>query len=640
MRHAIGDRLQHFEIIAHLGTGGMGEVYKARDARLNRVVAIKILSEKFSDRFEREARAISALNHPHICTLHDVGPGYLVMELVEGETLAERLQKGRLPMDVVLRHGAEMADALAAAHAKGIIHRDLKPGNLMVTKSGIKVLDFGLAKMTQSDETLTVSKVIQGTPAYMSPEQLEGKACDPRTDIFALGLVLYEMATGKRKGQGEVANLGELSERFAHVVERCLEPDPENRWQSARDVRAELEWAAKNQISRPQPASGSRARLAALLFSGLVAAGLAGVGVWWLTPHAAPVTQSVARFTVELPSGDNLPIDTGLPISIALTPSGEQLLYVGQRSGVHQIFARRRDELAAVPVAGTEGAVMPFVSPTGEWIGFVSGGQLKKVPITGGPPISLAEAPVPSGATWGTDGRIVFSPTWSSGLLIVSEQGGSARPLTTLDTANGEEAHREPSFLPGNRSLLFVVRLNDGRHQIQCLDLASGRRRTLTEGRTPLYATTGHLIFSREATLFAAPFDLGTLELHGMPLPVLDGVTTDGAKSHVALAADGTLAYVPAAAHDRRLVWVDMQGRVRAASADLRSFWHPRLSPDGKRIVVHVGGEQGGIWVYERDRGTRMRLNTSGTRPIWTPDGTGITFQWQRSLCSQGRWGR
>ena len=277
MPHAIGDRLQHFEILAHLGAGGMGEVYKARDARISRLVAIKVLSERFSDRFEREARAISALNHPHICTLYDVGPGYLVMELVEGETLAARLQKGRLPIDLVLRYGNQIADALATAHASGIIHRDLKPGNLMVTKSGIKVLDFGLAKITHVDETLTASHVIQGTPAYMAPEQLEGSThCDARTDIYALGLVLYEMATGKRLKQGEVVSLEGLPERFAHVLEKCVKSEPEDRWQSARDVRSELEWASKS------PALESRSKLslrwawalAALACAGLVIAAI------------------------------------------------------------------------------------------------------------------------------------------------------------------------------------------------------------------------------------------------------------------------------------------------------------------------------------------------------------------------------
>ena len=245
MSLSVGDRLDHFEILTRIGAGGMGEVYKARDTRLNRLVAIKISNEVISDRCEREARAISGLNHPHICTLYDVGPNYLVMELVEGDTLAARLGKGPLSMELVLRYGVQIADAVAAAHAKGIVHRDLKPGNIMVNKSGIKVLDFGLAKNTQTDETLTASHVIQGTPAYMAPEQLEGRQCDARTDIFALGLILYEMATGKRLQSGQTAAMDGMPEGFAHVVERCLEKDPENRWQSTSDIKAELEWAGK-----------------------------------------------------------------------------------------------------------------------------------------------------------------------------------------------------------------------------------------------------------------------------------------------------------------------------------------------------------------------------------------------------------
>jgi eukaryotic-like serine/threonine-protein kinase len=619
-----GHRLGPYEILAPLGAGGMGEVYKARDTRLGRLVAIKISAEQFSSRFASEARAISALNHQNICTLHDVGANYLVMELVDGDTLAAHLRKGPLPMELAIRYGAQLADALAAAHAKGIIHRDLKPANIMAIKSGIKVLDFGLAKIAQGDDTVTASHVAAGTPAYMAPEQLEGKPCDVRTDIFALGLVLYEIATGKRTSaaQGQSSLMDGLPVQFAHVVARCLEQDPENRWQSAADVRAELEWAGNSQAAQT-PLPRSRGPLvwggAALAFAGLLAFAGYTFGVLRSRASSASLSAPLTRFAIELAATDQFPIDLALPGFLGVAANG-RVFYAARREGTHRLYSRGLDELAGSPVPGTEGAMMPFFSPDAKWIGFAAGGELKKAPVSGGPAETVCAAMSPTGASWGSNDSIVFAPTWNSGLLQVSARGGNPKPLTTLNTADGEITHRDPHVLPGGSGVLFtnVVRQVP---RIEVVVPSSGRRRVVTEGSNPVYLA-GYLVLSRGQTLLAASFDLRTLELAGPPVPVLEGIR----ERNFAIGADGTLAYVPLLSPLARLVWVDRQGRVTPLSEDRRAFNHPRLSPDGKRVAVNTGDES--IWIYETNGGSRTRLTEKppATRPIWTPDGKSITF--------------
>jgi serine/threonine protein kinase len=381
----------------------MGEVYKARDTRLGRLVAIKIAAAQFSSRFESEARAISALNHPNICTLHDIGPNYLVMELVDGETLAALLRKGALPIDRVLFYGARIADALAAAHAQGITHRDLKPANIMVVKSGIKVLDFGLAKMTLPDETVTASNVALGTPAYMSPEQREGRPCDARTDIFALGLVLYEMATGKRYSSAQDGPaMNGLPIQFAHVVERCLEPEPENRWQSVRDVRAELEWGARTP-SAQIPQYKSRAPWISggvVVISVLLTLSAFLIGFWRSAPSSAGGVQPVTRFAIDLAPTEQFPIDVALPGFLGVAPDG-RVFYAMRRDGTVQLYVRGLGDLEAALIPGTEGAMMPFLSPDGNWIGFASKGELRRVSASGGPAETLTAAVSPRGAVGG-----------------------------------------------------------------------------------------------------------------------------------------------------------------------------------------------------------------------------------------------
>ena len=449
---APGTKLGPYEILSRIGEGGMGEVYKARDMRLGRTVAIKTVKEEFTGRFMREARAISALNHSHICALYDIGSDYLVMELMEGETLANRLQRGRLPTELVLQFGAETADALAAAHTKGIIHRDLKPANIMVTKSGIKVLDFGLAKFAGdhgSDEaetdTATGSQAIIGTPAYMAPEQLEGKECDARTDIFTLGLVLYEMATGNRAFAGDsratlIAEimhcqpaLGELSPpRFAHVVERCLEKDAENRWQTARDVALELRWTKQEHAQPPlqlQSAGSGRRQWAGLLLAAIFLASAVALSRLYSRPD--PTGALTVEFSVTPPVEA---ASFAMDVAVAVSPDGSYLaLRAVGRDGKESLWVRPMDSSVTRQLPGTTGAMGFFWSPDNRSIAFVAAGRLRKVDIRGGPAVELCDFPISginSSGTWSHDGVIIFAPAGNDGLYRISHQGGAVERVT------------------------------------------------------------------------------------------------------------------------------------------------------------------------------------------------------------------
>lgn len=449
-----GTRLGPYRVEGLLGAGGMGQVFRATDTRLDRAVAIKVVNEQFSHRFEREARAISGFNHPHICTLYDVGPTYLVMELVEGENLASRLKRGPLPIDLVLRYGIETADALAAAHDRGVIHRDLKPGNLMVTKSGIKVLDFGVARIIHGDTTLTATGLIQGTPAYMAPEQLEGKPGDGRTDIYALGLVLYEMSTGTRLRQGEKPMLDKLPERFAHVIDRCLETEPEDRWQSARDVKAELRWAGAKRPASPRNPVPARW---IWLTVPLVCAGLVAAGAAISNRRSVRAPQPAARFVL---SFDQQTPDTfRVPVP---SPDGRSFVFsASSGDSPEALWLRPLDSVEARRLTGTDGATSPFWSPDGRWIGFFADGKLKKISPSGGPPFTIAALrQFREGATWGANGDIIFSPDHRAPLYRIHESGGSPRQITTLDRSRTENSHRAPTFLPDGRRFLFTARCN------------------------------------------------------------------------------------------------------------------------------------------------------------------------------------
>jgi serine/threonine protein kinase len=495
-----GRRLGPYEILSAIGAGGMGEVYRARDTRLDRIVAIKVLPPHLADRselrerFEREARTIASLNHPHICTLHDIGQqdgiNYLVMEYLEGETLAQRSQKGPLPLQQVLQYAIEISDALDKAHRKGVTHRDLKPGNIMLTKSGTKLLDFGLAKLKQEagpadvslsdlptgNDPLTAQGAILGTLQYMAPEQVEGKEVDARTDIFAFGAVVYEMATGKRafEGKSQASLIAAVLDReppamsslqpmtppaLDRVVKQCLAKDRDNRWQTAHDVCEELKWIAEggSQItSTPiSVAKGIRSlgRRELLIGVGelLLVAIVTGLAVWRLKPSP---TQPVTRAVIDLPPGQQLAgLDSGP--AIALSPDGTHLAYVASQGSTQQLYLRAMDSLESKPVPGTEGSVIPFFSPDGQWVGFFAGGNLKKVSVTGGATVTLGDALIPLGASWGSQGTIAFGQRNSAALVQLPDTGGAPKSVTRLE--KGEVAHCWPEFLPAARQCSLLL---------------------------------------------------------------------------------------------------------------------------------------------------------------------------------------
>jgi len=450
---ASGVQLGPYRIEGSLGAGGMGEVFQAVDTRLGRKVAIKISAQKFSGRFEREARAISALNHPHICTLYDVGPNYLVMEQVEGETLAARLKKSPVAMDQLLRYGAQIADALAAAHAKGIVHRDLKPGNIMLAKNGVKVLDFGLAKSPQ-DQSITGSAVL-GTPAYMAPEQMAGKEADARTDIYALGLVLCEMATGKRAVSGQIPPMEKLPPQLGHIIERCLAPDLEDRWQSASDVKAELEWAAKSgpQTSAPQrrKVPWLTASAAALLLAVLLGA------LFVLFRTTPPAAVQPVRFEIAPPERGRF---SG-PLVFVLSPDGRRIAFHATgRDGIMRLWVRSMESTESHSLAGTEGlAGAPFWSPDSRFLAFTipAAGKISKIDALGGPIQAICDLPknyvAQRGGAMSKEGIVIFG-TPESGLIRCSSSGGLPTPLTALDPSRQEIFHGRPAFLPDGRHFL------------------------------------------------------------------------------------------------------------------------------------------------------------------------------------------
>jgi serine/threonine protein kinase len=448
-------QLGPYKIEEAIGAGGMGEVFRAIDTRLGRKVAIKISSQQFDARFAREARAISALNHPHICTLYDIGPNYLVMELVEGQTLAAQLKKGKMSIADTLRYGSQIADALTEAHAKGIVHRDLKPSNIMLARSGVKVLDFGLAKQqTNPDETLTSSNVVIGTPAYMAPEQREGKAADWRTDIYALGLIFYEMATGKRAVQGQTPPMGNLPARLTHVIERCLAQDPEERWQSARDVRAESQWAARDTsqgAGLPKSRGGSRWLAAAAVLAVAV-----GATVVLMSGGARERSVLAQPFSFRIPIPDGLRMIGRSTFSVS--PDGRTLAFLAARSdGVEHVWVQRIGELEAKLLPDTESppdSASPFWSPDSKTIVFGSDRKLKKINlINGGPPQTICElSSFVSGGSWSRDDVIIFGDL-TRGVMRVPAAGGKPVPLTTIN--RGEGFHTFPVFLPDARHFFY-----------------------------------------------------------------------------------------------------------------------------------------------------------------------------------------
>jgi serine/threonine-protein kinase len=682
MSLAAGVRLGSYEIIELLGAGGMGEVYKARDTRLDRTVAIKILPSQlasdpqFRERFDREARSISQLNHPHICTLHDVGEhqgtAYLVMELLDGQTLARRLERGALAMTEALTIAIQVADALDAAHRAGIIHRDLKPGNIVLTKGGAKLLDFGLAKTTApavtaghsmlptTPQNLTAQGTILGTFQYMAPEQIEGQEADARTDVFAFGCVLYEMVTGRKAFQGktQASLLGAILKDepppirqvqplapapLDHVITRCLAKDPDQRWQSAADLAHELKWVA---ISSSDAGSarldvGNRRRERLLWGIAVVVASVAsGTAGWMFTRGNSSRPAAITRAVVPLASVQTLTL-TAFP-SIALSPDGRTLVYSRSVGGTSQLHVRAMDELQPRPIPGTEGGLNPFFSPDSQSLGFLSGRSIKTVAFGGGAPLTVFDGVTNlRGADWGDDGWIYFTPHFSQGLWRVPASGGKPEVLTTPDFAAGEKTHRWPCVLPGGKAVLLVVgtsrttTFDDAR--IEVLDLGTRIRRTLVQNGTyPRYLPTGHLLYARAGTLVAVAFDARRLELRGSPVTVQDNVSADPAYgfANFGVSGDGSLLYVPGSngGATRTFVMADRHGTT-TPRGDPGSYSLGRVSPDGTRVATYMVGATSQIAIADLTRGgswSRLTYEWDNENPIWTPDGAHLTFNSNR----------
>ena len=583
-----GTRLGPYEILAPLGAGGMGEVYKARDTRLERTVAVKVLPQHLSasaevrQRFEREAKTISQLSHPHICALYDVGregeTEYLVMELLEGETLLDRLAKGPLPLEQTLRYGVEIADALDKAHRQGIVHRDLKPANVMLTTSGVKLLDFGLAKaMTPATShgsltalptqaNLTQEGTILGTFQYMAPEQLEGKEADARSDIFAFGALLYEMATGRKAftGANQASLIGAILHTepaaisavhpmtppaFDRVVKTCLAKDPEDRWQSAADTRRELKWIGESSVAGVASPGGGRRKSRERLSWGLTAvAFLATLAAVMAAMRYADRAAALAR---PMRSAIFLPDKTAVR-GLAISPDGRRLVVVARdSSGKNLLWIRPLDSLSVQPLPGTENPSFPFWSPNSRFIGFFADGKLKKIDASGGPAQTLCDAPVNRGGSWNRAGVIIFAPAPDGPLYRVSASGGPPTPLTRFDPARGETSHRWPFFLPDGRHFLYVVASFGGRREgmgVYVGSLDSEEETFLVSANSRVaYAPPGYLLFARERTLLAQPFDWDGARIMGDPLPVAEQIQyfPQNYNTLFSVSENGTLLYQP-----------------------------------------------------------------------------------------------
>jgi serine/threonine-protein kinase len=673
----IGKTLAHYQVTALLGKGGMGEVYRARDTKLNRDVALKLLPSEFSGdperlmRFEREATTLASLQHANVASIygfeHDQGRRFLIMELVEGQELAERLEGGRIPVEEAIDIALQIAEGLEVAHAQGIVHRDLKPANIKITPThDVKILDFGLARAYAGDSgdgseteiansptitaAVTQAGVILGTAAYMSPEQARGRAIDKQTDVWSFGVVLYEMLTGDRLFEGETISdsIGAILHRepdldrlpavpaqIHTLLRHCLARDKKQRLRDIGDARIALE-EAKSAPASMQAAAASTGSWTRQLPWLIAAAAVAALGTTLLLGHDADEAEPTLRFTLSIPE-DRRP-NSALP-RLELSPNAGRLVYVGTRDGDDILYVRDLALGEDRPLEGTAGAQCPFFSPDGEWIAFTQEQKLKKISAMGGPPVTLCDARRLRGGHWGPNDKIVFTPDRAAGLLLVSASGGTPDTLTSISYVGAsfsEPTHRWPQFLPGGEAVIFTASENNSDYHeasIVAVSLADGSQKTIVPGGSfGRFVPGGFLVFARDDALFGVRFDPEQLESLGSPVPVMEGVGYDSAYGYAffTFSETGMLVYE----HDtssnsaQRLVWLDRNGMETEASAHVRAFRDAAISPDQSLVAIGMGVPgRTDIWILELERDTLTRLTFDGSNdinPRWSHDGEWI----------------
>jgi Tol biopolymer transport system component len=642
-----GAKLGPYELLAPIGAGGMGEVWKARDTRLDRIVALKISKTEFTQRFEREARAIAALNHPHICQLYDVGPNYLVMEYVEGTEL-----RGSMPVEKAIELAGQILEALDAAHRKGIVHRDLKPANILVTKAGVKVLDFGLAKMqaqaaavgADAPTAVSVEGTISGTLFYMAPEQLAGKTdVDSRADIFAFGCVLYEMLTGKRafEGSNAASVIAAVMERPApsvtevapasldRVLKRCLEKDRDERWQTARDLQWQL---ARTPADGGEPPRATKSAPMQWIVAGILGLALAGLAV--LHFRQKPVQMPVVRATIQPPENATFGAAFGINALPSVSPDGQRIAFAAHtRDGRTQLWIRPLDSVSAQPLPGTDGASFPFWSPDGKSIGFFAGGRLNRIDANGGPVLPLADASTVFGGSWSSQGVIVFAPTAAGVLRKVSAGGGAVSDAGKL--SREETTQRWPWFLLDGKHFLFAAGFPGvSRKAIRLGSLDSTESTKLLEADSDAIYSAGYILFLRGDTLMAQPFDPTSLQLSGEALPVVEHVSArDTSLGAISASVNGLLAYAGGTA-EFELGWFDRKGNRIGTLGEAAQFNHLNFSPDRRNLGVSITtGSNLDIWLYDVARGLRTRFTFDPASELdtgWSPDGRTIVFNSSR----------
>jgi serine/threonine-protein kinase len=661
----VGTRLGPYEILGLIGVGGMGEVHRARDTRLGRDVAIKTLPAGLAAdperlrRFEVEARAASLLSHPNILSVYDIGTSdgqpYIVSELLEGENLRERLNRGPLASRKVVEIGVAIAEALAAAHARGIVHRDLKPENLFLLRDGRpKILDFGIAKLATPDSAgqgtaqtmpaLTEVGVAVGTLGYMAPEQLRGKTVDHRSDIFAFGAILHEMIAGAPAFQRDsrIATTNavlesdppELADTVApalrRIIQRCVEKQPDLRFQSARDLAFALDTLSGKHSGTTATTTARRSMRFDWRWPAIAALLAALVGtVTWIARAPAPAPPAQMRRFLIPPPPEALITD------VAISPDGRHLVMAANPGGApatRRLYLRSFDQLEPRELPGTDGARQPFFSPDGAWVGFEALGKLKKVALAGGSPIALGDVLTMIGASWGPNGEIVVSQR-EQGLSVVSAEGGALRPLTTPDMGAGEIDHHAPSVLADGTAVIFTIHAGPEVFHVAMRSLTTGAQRTIvSNGFDGQVVSSGHIVFGRGDALYAAPFDATRQDVAGAPVAVVQGLYTEVENGYASFdaATDGTLVYRPAAPlEERSLVWVDRQGKAETIPTPRRPFRFPSLSPDGKRLAIEVAdGPRSDIWIFEFGTGSFSRLTSTGLdgMPLWSVDGKRLAY--------------